>query len=272
MAINVMVSWSNKGTIRNSIISVLSKDFPLTAKTLYYRIKKQGNNVTYQAVHKSLKELIAEKVVKKESQKYSLNKEWISSVFTFMRRLKSRYSNKLKKVEDGCLIFESLWETDRFIINFLARQLTNRRRKEIICFHWNHLWIPLFIDKKEYQGIREFAKKAKIYQLCKGKTAIDKWCARFWSKYGIKVKTGIDCASRANMVIFKNTIMEVFYPPEINKKLDSIFEKSRGINNLDVNKLLERVFEKKVPVYIQINENKKLASQLREETTSYFSP
>ena len=37
-----------KGTIRDSILSILSEEFPLSAKEIYSRVKHQGKNVSYQ--------------------------------------------------------------------------------------------------------------------------------------------------------------------------------------------------------------------------------
>ena len=49
--------------VKSLIIEILSEDWPLTAKKIYYKIKKKGKSVSYQAVFKSLQYLAEKKSI-----------------------------------------------------------------------------------------------------------------------------------------------------------------------------------------------------------------
>ncbi len=78
--------------VKDLIIVVLAYQHPLTAKQMYYTIKKKFNSpVTYQAVFKMLKTLCHEGVVVAEDKRYALDKQWIKNVKTFMTGLETTY-------------------------------------------------------------------------------------------------------------------------------------------------------------------------------------
>lgn len=58
MPLSVLVPILVKGgDTRDCIISILAAEWPLNAKEVYHRATAGGKNITYQAVHKSLKQL-----------------------------------------------------------------------------------------------------------------------------------------------------------------------------------------------------------------------
>lgn len=65
--------------IHELALELLSKKWPLTARVIYFEIKKQ-KLVSYQAVHKALKQMVKEKILAKEGQKYQINSEYIAKM------------------------------------------------------------------------------------------------------------------------------------------------------------------------------------------------
>ena len=55
---------SQKGSTRDAIIAILSREWPLSAKELYNRVKREntGSAVSYQAVHKMIKQLLGQQM------------------------------------------------------------------------------------------------------------------------------------------------------------------------------------------------------------------
>lgn len=66
--------------VRDQVLVILSEEFPLTVKELYNRISKQGHEITYQAVHKVVAQLMEEGIVVKEKKGVQLSKNWIHQV------------------------------------------------------------------------------------------------------------------------------------------------------------------------------------------------
>ena len=73
-----LTALHGRPTVRIEIVYVLSNGVPLTAKQLYSKIVKRGNlSITYQAVHKALKDLLKTGVVTINKKGYRLSEKWI---------------------------------------------------------------------------------------------------------------------------------------------------------------------------------------------------
>ena len=98
----------NKKSTKDLIIDILSYSWPLTTRKIYNLIKRKGLSVTYQAVHKSIKELLDQGIVIKQNKEYQLNIEWIKKRHEFIEKLKYAYIdrkyNLLKSIEKNELV------------------------------------------------------------------------------------------------------------------------------------------------------------------------
>ncbi len=258
---------------KDAIVSVLSVRFPLSAKQLGLLLQREkGLSVSYQAVHKALKQLLKEGVLEKAGNKYQLDAVWIRKRKNEFDVIEAKYFRKEPNLAlpQQTLFFDSLFEVDKFLIGSFVSIASKIEKKPVLCLRWNHFWIPLFLSKKEYSQLAEFAHKVKAYCVSKGNTAIDKWCGAFWKKHGWKHKCGLDVAAASDIVIFGDFVIQVFYPREIRKLLDSVYSKTKNVSRLDVDYFFNRVFEKKTKIPIVIIKNLDLAEQLRKQTIEYF--
>ncbi len=95
MAINIMLPEMNTDSesTKNLIINILSKEWPLSAKKVHYRIKKiYAINCTYQAIHKQLRLLTKRKVLEKDGKNYRLSIEWLDALKNFSDEIKKDYN------------------------------------------------------------------------------------------------------------------------------------------------------------------------------------
>ena len=112
MSINSMLPVSGQPkTVKEAIISILSMEWPLSAKKLYLRVRKAGLEVTYQAVHKTLKELLSGEIVEWEDKKYKLSLRWIESNA-------SKYLETLSSYKNEDVINEKLLLKDQISLTF----------------------------------------------------------------------------------------------------------------------------------------------------------
>ena len=71
---------SKEESISNKIVEVLSETWPLTAKQIYHRLQRNyGASISYQAVHKHIKQMISENILTKKERELSLNSAWIEN-------------------------------------------------------------------------------------------------------------------------------------------------------------------------------------------------
>ncbi len=80
------------GSTKDLVISVLSKEWPLTSKEIHNRvIKAFASPVSYQAVHKVISQLVDQKILVKADYKYLVNPQWLDELGVFIKGLKSAY-------------------------------------------------------------------------------------------------------------------------------------------------------------------------------------
>ena len=72
------------------IIEILSNEWPLTTKQIFNKLKRNyGLNISYQAVHKKLKEMIEEKTLSKNKAELTINYSWIKNLSNYAKKLES---------------------------------------------------------------------------------------------------------------------------------------------------------------------------------------
>jgi hypothetical protein len=257
-------------TVKDAIISILVEKWPLSTRKLHNNVRRMDITATYQAVHKALKELEGDKIVSKSGKEYTINNNWLENVINFGREAKKSYSegcnNKTKEMSN--LTLNSICEVDMFLADFI-KGLDNGQEKETVCINWNHYWVPLFLDKQLYAQFRELASAADIYSISYSDTPIDRWCHEFWKKTPIKPKIAPE-SQKSDFIVYKDSVMQIFYPEFLKKELDRIFSSAKDIKDLDVDALFKNVFQRKVIIPVTVNNNHVLAEQLRNQVLGYF--
>lgn len=116
-----------KRTVRETIISILSKEFPLNIKKIYSKIKKEYNlGVTYQAVFKIMKEMQEDNILEKSDKEYKLNINWIKDLENELEIIKKNYLSK-KVLE------EPLQNRINSFVSKLGPKIKNYVGKEEVC-------------------------------------------------------------------------------------------------------------------------------------------
>ena len=215
MTINLVLPHvgSQGGGAKDYIISILSDNLPLSAKDIKLRISKQFNgNLTYQAVHKSLNELEQQEVLKKEEGLYELNKAWVDKLESFARTIIEKKQASNEYMDGKTIVTNSLYETDLMIFKIVSEIIGKPKEKPILCLHWHHSWIPLFLNNEKYHGLKNIIENTDFYFLIRYKTVVDEWIRDYLVKRGAHNRIGVDVASTIDLVIIGDYIVQVFYP------------------------------------------------------------
>ncbi|MDO8634313.1 MAG: hypothetical protein Q7K34_03405 [archaeon] len=268
----IQVNGSPK-TVREAVISMLSNEWPLSAKQIISKGKKEfGFSVSNQAVYKAIKQLENEKIIKNEAKGYLLNPEWIEKTKEFSTELHRLYSsNGFEKHSGNSFTCSTLYESDLFLMNLALQNAPSEKNdSDPLILHWSHYWVPLLLSMEDYRKIKDALLKFRVYGLVKGNTVVDRWCHDFWVKQGFNTKQGIDVASTADLVVYRDMVVQIFYPPEIKKALDDFYSTPKQIQDLDIHYLFENIFQKKTSIQIITTQNAGLAKQLTQETMKFF--
>jgi len=85
----------NEASVKDLIVSVLSKEWPLNTRKIYNRVAKiYAIPCSYQAVHKSIKKLVKAKVLIQDGREYRLNLQWLDQIKIFSEGVRQEYAAK----------------------------------------------------------------------------------------------------------------------------------------------------------------------------------
>ena len=105
--------------VKETLFRILAEEWPLTQKEIYFTaIRQHALNVSYQAIHKSLKQLAEKRIVTKQGRKYALNKEWITQMRKFSENLEKAYTQQKETFPTTIKELEQERKTEKIISGF----------------------------------------------------------------------------------------------------------------------------------------------------------
>ena len=255
----------NKSTAKDEILQLLASEPGLFPKKIFQRISKQLP-ISYQAVHKALLNLQSQQVVSKDERgAYALDLNWLRQVKKFVNTAIPALAPS--EVLDFRIIhFDTLSDVDDALIGFAEQHFGKGKR---LCASWSHFWIPLFENQSTYSAMKKLAMASDGYSVTVSDSLIDRWCADYWKKLGVRVKTGVGY-SGVDVFTYSDYVVEVFYSPDLRKKLDDFYNKAKTVRNLDLDGLYQNVFRGRTDLWMLIVHSPELANHIETEIMGYF--
>ncbi len=223
---------------RDAVLDVLSREWPLPAKAIYNRVRKEHRlSITYQAVFNLLRELVEDGILVKRSQTYLLAPEHVENRISFYSEVKKKYIDEgiIKSIKtEEVFVFNSMRKT----MDFILKNINNGYfgESDELYFEIKRFYI-IPLSNKELMMIRDFAKRKRVHVFCRGNSWIDKLAAGFLRNLGVKVHLNVSWGSPANMILYGGSVIHVYilYPDELGNlvrrqhklsvnELDSIFK------------------------------------------------
>src|SRR3989338_258087 len=263
----------SKPNVKDLIIQALSEEWPLTAKQIYIKIRnKTPTPITYQGVHKAVKQLEESGVLKRADNKYRVDLEWLKSIRAFSELVQRKYMNNVSgdsSPDKMSFVFDTVAEAEDFLID-LAMQL-QPKPDSVLYLCWVHFWVPLFLNRKTYKKMLELLQGIPSYAVTPSDTPIDRWCSDYWGSHGLtNKKLGVDIRTDCSFLVLDDIVIQIYYPREIVKEIDRAFSKAKTIQDLDPDRFFERVFEKKTKIPIIVSKDTALAEHFRESVRRCF--
>lgn len=113
-----------KSKVKAEIVKVLSSSEQLTAQQIYEKAKA-SHDITYNGVHKAIRQLLSSNVLKQHGTKYFLSHDWIDSlekeIITFRRSYEQSHLVERKEADRVALVTGSAKGLGKAIILDLAR-------------------------------------------------------------------------------------------------------------------------------------------------------
>lgn len=255
----------------DSIVKLLSVADRISAKEVYFKISKRyGKRITYRAVHKALTELHVKGVLSKDERLYSLSLDWIRSLKDFAERIeKSRSEGKTSDLLNACEInggsyvatFKKAMDLDR-----LLNGIFTSRTGQLVCTETYHLWWVMFYPREMLTGQKFETVNNNIYTICRGDSAVDRWCAGVENDLGMHTKTGVDCAKNHNTLICGDYVVIYTYPEEVTAPLEKAYAKIKNIGVKErraLYSLMNDIFNRDSNIAVTVLKNPQLAERMR---------
>ncbi len=256
--------------------SVLMHEFPLSLMKILCAVNKQYNtSFSFQAVRKAVLQLVEEGVLEKEGKEFLVNKEWILKVIKFGNTLQRQYfttEHKGSKVQIGgntiVYTLPTLVDLD-YIWNGLIRQaLHDPKAEKVITFKATHFWFLIATLAQETELMKEMIKKGvKLYYICYGDTALDRWTVEMYNKMGVHIKLlskPKNFTSGLNIGTYGDRLIQSQHPPELTKKIDAFFQKCKNPQDASLTDITELVTEK-CKINLQVLGDSLVAETIRKD-------
>jgi len=259
--------------VKDLIIYILSFDFPLTVKQIHHKIlKEHGLNVTYQAVHKTVLQLLGAGVLEKTEKNFRISPTWISSVKSFINNIELKYSkekNLLKKLlylsdSDSHVVvnkLNSIKELDDLLLSFMSQE------KEFYSYV-KHVWFPLIHTEK----IIDYSSSTKTEKIvvCSDKYPLDKYCINYLKRLGEKVGVSKEFDDTYSFSIYGNYVVQSFFEKTLMDSLEEIYSKTQSIKKLDLVEFNKKFFDRKTEIILLTAYNPVLANFLKEKLKKHL--
>lgn len=256
-------------SISNLTRSILIEASPLTIKQIHQKITRDfDRSVSYQAVHKAIRELLADGSILANDKKYQLNPEWVRKGKKHFQDLEDRlYNESSPKYKE----FDCLYDCYRYILEIGFKATVGHQKIVVAALQLEHIYSILTISKEEYQMFETIFKREgySIYITCKNNTLVDQAMATFYRLGGMNVKLGIPLHPGMDTIAIEGSVIQILFPTELKKELDTIYSKATIFNILQKN-FFHFLYKKTPPIKIFIQDNPQLATEIIEQTKKYF--
>ncbi|MCX6804187.1 MAG: hypothetical protein NTY48_06515 [Candidatus Diapherotrites archaeon] len=258
---------------RDAIICILLDEPNLTAKEIYSRIIK-SKSISYQAVFKELKQLCDVKTLLKTKNKYEISPDWIRQLRTFTnlfeQRSKIKESDLLK--ESKVLEFSTYYSFAESMLNlFASRTLIEKNGPNNGIGMLKHLWWSLSFGDQNFEKFKVMGKTHESYVACPNNTVVDQWLKDYYLNAGFKgIKLGVKYDFENDFAVVGNYIIQIFFDPETEKRLDHFYRKENEISTLIQKGFMEEIFSKKAQIKVIVYREPVLAKTLVEKLMPIF--
>src|SRR3989344_333366 len=243
-----------KKIVCDIIMIILAKEYPLTIGEITKQLKNNFEvDISFQAVRKSLNNMVDRKILLVEDKKYFVNKNYILELKRITDQLLKNYfqGSKLGKVvvwsekpeSHSTYVFENFIKTDQFCNEIILDWAHNLKEGEDNRFffqspHFWYIFVQLGIESSFLKEIK--ALKVKAYYLCDGKTLLDRWTKKFYDAHNIKYMINTFSTSmKTTIAVFGDFVVQYDYSASIYEKIEEFYKVAKDIDTTNLAKIAQ---------------------------------
>ncbi len=273
---------SGKPKIDDLIVRALATRPAQTASELLQQIETRlKNKPTTQGWYKALRRLLAQEVLIKDGQTYSLNTRWVLSVIRWAEQAEKTHlisppfePVRLPKGKQRITFhFKSLVAMDTFWGHLLVYIASQAKRPPTLWAYNHHFWFYLAHEQSEVEynkGMREYGVKTRM--LIGSDGFLDRWSTGFFDstfKFWLHpVPLYKDETAIYNYL--DGYFMEVKIATSAAKAIDQLFKETKNLDQISPLTLI-RIFHSNAPCTLTISRAKTRGEALKSKVEKFVN-
>lgn len=260
---------------KEAVILILSNEWPLSAKKIYNKVRKMGLSVTYQAVFKTIKQLLDEGTLQKDDKEYKLNVDWLKRMDKESERILGFYEKtglpppeRALSGANATVEFENLMAFFDYMIDFFQEMSKFQDEGGLFC-HFRHLWWAMTTEGEKFE---RFGRMVNSYKhgnfLCRNDTPMDRMIFNYYNSFKTvaKGRFGVDCAKDCDLFVSGDYVAQVFFEDSLKKGMDKFYRLKPGLKTDVFSRFFQLLFFKKVRITLLVNKSPVLAERIKQGT------
>jgi hypothetical protein len=208
--LNVPENPGEGNSAKDATVAALLKRWPMSARQVWYSVRKRGAGLTYSAIYKAISELAASGVLAHDNYGYSLDARWLRKICSFSHSAGAGLLGQASDTETEVLPlrFRRLADLDAFVLGMM--------REAPFCSSVPHCWYPIFYGP-ELKETRTSGSTIIFKDSC----GLDRQCRAFLHRLG--ARAGVAHAPQ-DVSVYGDAILQVLFSDAMPAEISSAYE------------------------------------------------
>jgi len=245
---------------------------PLTAKKIYFELRKRGVIMTYQGVHKTLQQMGDTHILQKIEKEYILNKDWVREQKNILDQLvKGQMTpetilRKLEKETEVTFTLDGIMGMGYFLLYFFDA-LNKKGNRSPFIVHNIYIYNLLVLSGAEYLILKRIVDEHTCTVLSSRSRIWDQIMQKMWQQVGATTAIGtLESQTPCDTFIMSPYVVHVFWPKGYDDWFGTEFEASRKGDDFNYKYICEVCFEKPCQMTLIVKKDKELADTYEQKT------
>ncbi|MFA5246553.1 MAG: hypothetical protein WC408_01525 [Candidatus Micrarchaeia archaeon] len=223
---------SGEHNLKNIVISVLSREWPLSARRVYKEVCSEHFQITYQGVHKALRQLREQGIVRRTEEGHQLDSQWIEKLEAYSGFLRSNYAMgkntdfySMMNGESACLSFDNYFQAVSAILEIMARE-HEKPEKDDVLLSLSHPFPLIGLSARTLVALKKHCKSHSFSAAYSSDFASDLALCKMWEQAGIEGKVSRKHSARGNYnILTKGILVQIMPSPAFARRASAILSK-----------------------------------------------
>lgn len=232
---------SGERNLKNSVIDTLARRWPLNARQIYREIAYEppGHSITYQGVHKALRQLREQGVIEITENGNRLNYEWISQMREYCGNIHQNYTigknTDFYEIPDGdslTLEYPNYFRAVQSVCEIIARNAEKTSEPDEILVNSAHPFPIIGLPFGMLERIRKLTRegKFKFKGIHGSNTKTDRELAGLWNQTGVEWNHSKKASTaKGYNLLTRDLLIQFATSPQFNRQASQIVRKSSKV-------------------------------------------